>query len=153
MKDEVDGRLWTAAHEQFSGAVDETLRGASARASRISAAVPTPLKLMAVVLAVSVSTLLLAVPASAAEPIAEGQTRSVYVVHRDLNLTREADLAELQQRVRRAAAGICQPAINRSNIEQAQRRDCYARAVAGAREEVSRVAAEARQQRSAALVP
>ena len=60
MNDEIFGRMWTAHHDRFSADVSRALNGASVKAQRVSAAVPMPLKAMAAVLAMSVTSLIFA---------------------------------------------------------------------------------------------
>jgi UrcA family protein len=60
----------------------------------------------------------------AANPLAAAETHSVAVRSADLNLTREADRAILQQRIAHAVDRICSPARARTTAEVEAYRAC-----------------------------
>jgi len=67
MRDQFLGRLWEAHHDQFSADLGNAIDSGAKKASALFGGVPMPLKAMAAVLALSVTSLLFSAPQIAAD--------------------------------------------------------------------------------------
>lgn len=135
MQDQFLGRLWEAHHDQFSADVGKVVDAAAARTRGLLGGVPMPLKAMAAVLAMSVTSLMFATPSVAQDQIAVRAVTSE-VSYADLNLASADGRASLEQRVRGAAAQLCQPNIAGVTAERVLRQRCYVAAIEGARPQI-----------------
>ncbi len=148
MQDEILGRLWSDHHEQFSADVGRALDTAMKGRGRFGG-VPMPLKAMAAVLAMSVTSLVFATPSLAQGQIAVRAVSSE-VSYADLNLANEEGRATLERRVRNAASQLCQPAIAGVTAERYLRHRCYVGAIEGARPQIEAAVARRAQAQVAA---
>ena len=150
MQDQIFGRMWEAHHDQFSADVSQALSAGAAKARSLFGSVPMPVKAMAAVLAMSVTSLVFATPSLAQERIAVRAVSST-VSYSDLNLANPAGVAALERRVRGAANQLCQPDIAGVTAERVLRNRCYATAIEGARPQIeAAVAGRTRPQLAAA---
>jgi len=141
MQDQLIGRIWDAQHDQFSADVSSAVGAASTRLRGLFGGVPMPLKAMAAVLAMSVTSLIFSVPSYAAENQINVRASSVAVSHTDLDLRTRPGLTTLERRVRFAARQLCDPDFFRVSSDAMAGRDCYHAAVDGARPQIERAVA------------
>ena len=149
MQDQIIGRLWEAHHEQFSADVGQAVGAAAARARGLFGGVPMPLKAMAAVLALSITSLVFATPSLAQGQIAVRAVSSE-VSYADLNLANADGVAALERRVRGAANQLCQPDIAGVTADRVQRQRCYVAAIEGARPQIAAAIARRSQSQLAA---
>jgi len=135
MQDQILGRLWVAHHEQFSSDFGRAIDKAAGKARGFVGAVPIPLKAMAAVLAMSVTSLVFATPSFAQDQI-EVRAESAQVSYADLNIGSAAGLATLRQRVRGAASTLCRPNLPGITGERIRRYRCFRAAIASARPQI-----------------
>ena len=135
MQDQILGRIWSDHHEQFSADLGRALDRAAAKTRALGGSVPMPLKAMAAVLAMSVTSLVFATPSLAQSQI-EVRAVSSEVSYADLNITSAEGRATLQRRVRGAANQLCQPGISGVTLERYQRQRCYVAAVESAQPQI-----------------
>ncbi|MFN3728072.1 MAG: UrcA family protein [Allosphingosinicella sp.] len=135
MQDQIFGRLWEAHHEQFSADTSKAIGAASAKARNLLGGVPMPLKAMAAVLAMSITSLVFATPSLAQDQIAVRAVSSE-VSYADLNLANAEGVAALERRVRGAASQLCQPTVTGVTAERYLRHRCYVAAIEGARPQI-----------------
>ena len=149
MQDQIFGRLWEAHHEQFSADASKAIGAASAKARNLLGGVPMPLKAMAAVLAMSVTSLVFATPSLAQDQVSV-RAVSRAVSYADLNVASAEGRAALEQRVRGAANLLCQPNIAGVTGERVLRHRCYVAAVASARPQIDAAVAQRLEERLAA---
>lgn len=142
MQDQILGRIWDAQHEQFSSDFGTALDAAANKARRLFGSVPMPLKAMAAVLAMSVTSLIFSAPVFAQEHI-EVHAVSASVSYADLDIRNAAGRATLERRVRGTASQLCKPHVGTANGERVQRRRCYLEAAASARPQIDQAVARA----------
>jgi UrcA family protein len=75
---------------------------------------------------------------------ADADTQSTTIHYRDLDLTTDAGATALKQRINRAAANICSPAVGRALEELARFAACRNAAIASASPQMNAVIASAR---------
>ena len=138
------GRIWDAHHEQFSSDFGKGLDAAATKVRRLFGSVPMPLKAMAAVLAMSVTSLVFATPSLAQDRIAV-RAVSIAVSYADLNLANEAGVAALEGRVRGAANQLCQPNVASGAAERVLRHRCFVTAVQSARPQIEAAVARRAQ--------
>lgn len=149
MQDQILGRIWSDHHEQFSADVGQKLDRAAAKARSLLGHVPMPVKAMAAVLAMSVTSLVFATPSLAQDRIAV-RAVSIAVSYADLNLANEAGVAALEGRVRGAANQLCQPNVASGAAERVSRHRCFVAAVRNARPQIDAAVARRAQTQLAA---
>lgn len=149
MQDQILGRIWSDHHDQFSADVSQKLDRAAAKVRSLFGSVPMPVKAMAAVLAMSVTSLVFATPSLAQDRI-EVRAVSIAVSYADLNLANEAGVAALEGRVRGAANQLCQPSVANGAAERVQRHRCYVTAVRNARPQIDAAVARRAQTQLAA---
>ena len=88
-----------------------------------------------------------------ANPLTNVEERSTRILHADLNLGTAAGIDTLNARVRRAAQRMCQRFGPQTVGELVRGRQCSARAIQGAKAQVTEVVDQVRTQRYAASVP
>jgi UrcA family protein len=149
MQDQILGRIWDAHHEQFSADVSRAIGAARTKAGGLFGGVPMPLKAMAAVLAMSITSLIFATPSLAQDQIAVRAVSSE-VSYADLNLANAEGVAALERRVRGTANQLCQPTIAGVTAERVQRQRCYVIAIEGARPQIAAAIARRAQGQLAA---
>lgn len=100
MQDQILGRIWNAHHEQFSASLGSALSAASAKVRGLAGDVPSPLKAMAAVLAMSATTLIFSTPAMAQAEI-QVRPASIEVSATDLDIAVESVRPQLEQALAR----------------------------------------------------
>ena len=149
MQDQILGRLWSDHHDQFSADVGRGLDRAGAKVRSLFGGVPMPLKAMAAVLAMSITSLVFATP-SLAQSQLDVRAVSSTVSYADLNLASAGGRATLERRVRGAANLLCQPNIAGVTGERVLRHRCYVAAVESARPQIDAAVARRLEARLAA---
>ena len=144
MQDQIFGRMWEAHHDQFSADVSKAIAAGAAKARSLFGGVPMPVKAMAAVLAMSVTSLVFATPSLAQDRI-EVRAVSIAVSYADLNLANEAGVAALEGRVRGAANQLCQPNVASGAAERVLRHRCFVTAVQSARPQIEAAVARRAQ--------
>jgi len=149
MQDQILGRLWSDHHDQFSADVGKVFDRAAVKIGGLVRGVPMPLKAMAAVLAMSITSLVFATP-SLAQSQLDVRAVSSTVSYADLNLANADGRATLERRVRSAANQLCQPDIAGVTGERVLRQRCYVAAIEGARPQIDAAVARGAQARLAA---
>jgi len=136
MQEQILGRDWSDHHDRFNADLGKALDRAAAKVGGVFGSVPMPLKAMAAVLAMSITSLVFATPSLAQGQI-EVRAVSRTVSYADLNLTNANGVAALERRVRGAANQLCQPTAPGITAERALRQRCFVTAIEGARPQIA----------------
>lgn len=149
MQDQIFGKLWDAHHDQFSADMGAAIDTTVVKARGLFGGVPMPLKAMAAVLAMSVTSLIFATPSLAQSQI-DVRAVSAAVSYADLNLGNADGVAALERRVRGAANRLCQPGISGATTERYLRHRCYVGAIESVRPQIEAAVARRAQGQLAA---
>ena len=128
MQDEILGRLWAANHDRFSADLGRASDAAASKVRRSFLAIPMPLRVAAVALAASITSLTAAAPPTYAQQITV-EAPAVQVAYGDLKVGTAAGRATLEARVRGAARALCEPAASGTLGERQARHACYHQAL------------------------